>query len=95
MEFNIGRNITVIIEGNTLTATVDLSVETPLTTTGKNDSISTTGAPQQVGVMPDGRPLTMNLSVYAPVPASRTDESIAKQAAHAAAKAAKKAAAAA
>ena len=92
MQFNIGRNISVTVEGNTLTATVDLSVETPLTTTGKNDSISTTGAPQQVGVMPDGRPLTMNLSLYAPVPTARADEATAKQAAFAAAKAAKAAA---
>jgi hypothetical protein len=90
--FSVGRNVNMVIVGTILTVTVDLSVDSPLSTSGKNDSIATTGAPADIGMLPDGRPAKMNLSVYAPVPASRIDESVAKQKAVAAAKAAKDAA---
>jgi hypothetical protein len=65
--FNAGRNVTIEIKGTKLTATIDLSVDAPLSTSGKTESIATTGAPADIGALPDGRPAKLNLSLFAPV----------------------------
>jgi hypothetical protein len=90
--YSIGRNVSMSRDGNIITAIIDLSVEAPLSTSGKTESIATTGAAADIGSLDDGRPVKMNISVYAPIPASRAVEAAEKQAA---VKTAKEAAAAA
>ena len=89
--FNVGRNVVIDIEGSVLTATVDLSQEGDISTTGKTISIATTGAPADIA-LPNGSPAKMNLSIFAPVPLARVDEAATKAKAYAAVQAAKKAA---
>ncbi|GAF97079.1 unnamed protein product [marine sediment metagenome] len=67
--YNIGRNVKVEKKANTLTITIDLTAEGKLSASGKSDTIATTGAPQGIGELPDGRPVKMNLSVFAPAAA--------------------------
>ena len=67
--FTVGRNVSIDISKNVMTVTIDLSAEGITSGSGKSDTIATTGAPQAVGSLPDGRPVKMNLSVFAPLKA--------------------------
>jgi len=67
--FTVGRNVSISIDKSIMTVTVDLAAEGITSASGKSDTVATTGAPQAVGSLPDGRPVKMNLSVFAPVKA--------------------------
>lgn len=68
-KFNVGRNLTVSLDDYLMTVEIDLRVEGITSASGKSDTVATTGAPQAVASLPDGRPVKMNLSVFAPVKA--------------------------
>jgi len=67
--YTLGRNVNVSKNGSKLVITVDLSAEGKVSSSGKSDTIATTGAPQPIGELPDGRPCKLNLSVFAPAKA--------------------------
>lgn len=67
--YTIGRNIEISKSGSKLVVTIDLSAAGKVSASGKSDTIATTGAPQSIGELPDGRPVKMNLSVFAPAEA--------------------------
>lgn len=68
-QFNVGRNIKAKAEGKTITLTIDVSEAGTLSGSGKNMTIATTGSAQAVGTTPDGRPIKLNLTAYAAIPA--------------------------
>jgi len=65
--FTVGRNVSVSIDGSKLSITVDLSVDGTPSTSGKSMTLATTGAPQVIGSLADGRPVKANLSVFVPM----------------------------
>ncbi len=67
--YNVGRNVNVTKTNGKLTVTIDLTSEGKVSASGKSDTIATTGAPQGIGELPDGRPLKLSLSVFAPTAA--------------------------
>ena len=69
-EFRVGENIKVKQNGSKLvTITIDTTETGRLSSTGKNMTIATTGAAQVIGQTPDGRPVKLNLTAYAALPA--------------------------
>jgi hypothetical protein len=68
-KYSLGRNIVISKDDYHMTVEIDLRVEGKLSASGKSDTIATTGAPQGIGELPDGRPVKMNLSVFAPAKA--------------------------
>lgn len=68
-KFNIGTNIVASVEGKKLTLVIDIGESGHLSGSGKNMTLATTGSAQAVGNTPDGRPIKLNLSAYAPIPA--------------------------
>lgn len=93
LSYSIGRNVMLSRDGDIITITIDLEADAPLSTSGKNESIATTGAAADVGSLGDGRPVKLNISCYVPFPAHRAVEAAAVVAAVKAAKAAAKEAA--
>jgi hypothetical protein len=65
----VGENIAVKNGGKTVTLTLDLTEAGRLSGSGKNMTIATTGSAQVIGNTPDGRPVKLNLTAYASLPA--------------------------
>ena len=66
-KFNIGRNVEVSVDGKKMTITADIGEQGQPSSTGKTDLIASSGGAQAVGSLPDGRPVKLNLALFAPV----------------------------